>query len=247
MDQQGRSPPPQHEDVQRGPQGFMRPQSSGGEYRGCGKLNGRTAVITGGDLGIGCAVAIAFAKEGVDCVLFSGDEHGGAADTKRRVEALGRRCVTLSGDVGAEPCRRTTPGGTPLRDRSSATRTRVPGQSVRRRRSDARSPALPGTGERDHQHDLGHGLQRQATPHRFLSHPRCLRGLHALAFTGTLRARDPRQRRGAGADLDIAHQLDHERRGRVPFRSGDPQLNTPASRPKSRPHMSCSPRGMRPL
>ncbi len=103
MDQQGRSPPPQHEDAMPGHQGVMRPQpDSEGGYRACGKLTARTAVITGGDSGIGRAVALAFAKEGADCVLLYRDEHEDALDTKRRVEAIGRRCLILSGDVGAE-------------------------------------------------------------------------------------------------------------------------------------------------
>ena len=103
MDQQGRSPPPQHEDAMPGHQGVMRPQpDSEGGYRACGKLTARTAVITGGDSGIGRAVAITFAKEGADCVLLYRDEHEDALDTKRRVEAIGRRCLILSGDIGAE-------------------------------------------------------------------------------------------------------------------------------------------------
>lgn len=103
MDEQGRTLPPQHEDATPGHQGFMRPQpDSEGGYRACGKLTDRVAVITGGDSGIGRAVAIAFAKEGADCVLLYLDEHEDAADTKRRVEAAGRRCLALSGDVGSE-------------------------------------------------------------------------------------------------------------------------------------------------
>ncbi len=103
MDEQGRSLPPQHEDATPGHQGFMQPQpDSEGSYRACGKLTDRVAVITGGDSGIGRAVAIAFAKEGADCVLLYLDEHEDAADTKRRVEAAGRRCLALSGDVGSE-------------------------------------------------------------------------------------------------------------------------------------------------
>ncbi len=103
MDQQGQSPPPQHENAMPGHEGFMRPApDSEGEYRACGKLTGRVAVISGGDSGIGRAVAIAFAKEGADCALLYLNEHDDDPHTKKRVEAAGRRCVTLSGDIGSE-------------------------------------------------------------------------------------------------------------------------------------------------
>jgi NAD(P)-dependent dehydrogenase (short-subunit alcohol dehydrogenase family) len=61
------------------------------------------ALITGGDSGIGRAVAILFAKEGADVALVYLNEHDDAAETKHRVEAEGRRCVTFAGDVGLEP------------------------------------------------------------------------------------------------------------------------------------------------
>ena len=70
---------------------------------GGGKLHGKVALITGGDSGIGRAVAILFATEGADVAIVYLNEHDDAADTKRRVEAEGRRCVTFAGDVGREP------------------------------------------------------------------------------------------------------------------------------------------------
>ncbi len=69
-------------------------------YRGSGKLEGRAAIVTGGDSGIGRAVAVAFAKEGADVAIVYLDEHEDAAAAKREVEAAGRRCVTIAGDVG---------------------------------------------------------------------------------------------------------------------------------------------------
>ena len=60
-------------------------------------------MITGGDSGIGRAVAILFATEGADVAIVYLNEHDDAAETKRRVEAEGRRCVTFAGDVGREP------------------------------------------------------------------------------------------------------------------------------------------------
>ena len=97
--------PPQHQDRQPGIESAMtpRPRAEDQAYRGSGKLQGQVALITGGDSGIGRAVAILFAKEGADVALVYLNEHDDAAETKRRVEAEGRRCVTFAGDVGLEP------------------------------------------------------------------------------------------------------------------------------------------------
>ena len=96
------SVPAQHQNRQPGIQSQMspQPQAEVSKYRACGKLDGRVAIITGGDSGIGRAVAIAFAKEGADVTIAYLNEHGDAAETKRQVEAQGRRCLTLAGDVG---------------------------------------------------------------------------------------------------------------------------------------------------
>jgi NAD(P)-dependent dehydrogenase (short-subunit alcohol dehydrogenase family) len=72
------------------------------QYRGSNKLKGRVALITGGDSGIGRAVAIFFAKEGADVAIMYLDEHEDAHQTKRKVEQLGRRCVMYAGDIGEE-------------------------------------------------------------------------------------------------------------------------------------------------
>jgi NAD(P)-dependent dehydrogenase (short-subunit alcohol dehydrogenase family) len=81
----------------------MEPGADHGEesYTGCGKLEGLAAVITGGDSGIGRAVAIAFAKEGADVAIsyLSEDEDEDAQETKRQVEAAGRRCLVQRMDV----------------------------------------------------------------------------------------------------------------------------------------------------
>jgi len=71
-------------------------------YRGSGKLEGKVAIITGGDSGIGRAVAVLFAREGADVMITYLAEHEDAEDTKKAVIAEGRRCVTIPGDV-ADP------------------------------------------------------------------------------------------------------------------------------------------------
>lgn len=77
----------------------VAPQYMAMEYKGSGKLEGMTAIITGGDSGIGRAVAVLYAREGADVAIMYIDEHRDAKETKRRVEAEGRRCVLLPGDV----------------------------------------------------------------------------------------------------------------------------------------------------
>lgn len=104
MSQSKELQPPQHQNQQPGLESEMtpRPQFDDSKYRGSGKLQGKVALITGGDSGIGRAVAVFYAKEGADVALVYLNEHQDAADTKRRVEAEGRRCVTIAGDIGDE-------------------------------------------------------------------------------------------------------------------------------------------------
>jgi NAD(P)-dependent dehydrogenase (short-subunit alcohol dehydrogenase family) len=102
--------PPQHQDRQPGIESEMtpRPKSVDPEYQGSNKLREKVALITGGDSGIGRAVAVAFAKEGADVAIVYLDEHGDAEETKKMVERQGRRCITISGDVGDEQfCRQS--------------------------------------------------------------------------------------------------------------------------------------------
>jgi NAD(P)-dependent dehydrogenase (short-subunit alcohol dehydrogenase family) len=96
--------PPQHQERQPGIEAEMhpRPRSEDPHYHGSGKLHGKVALITGGDSGIGRAVAIAFATEGADVAILYLDEHEDAEETQRRVEAKGRRCILLPGDIGDE-------------------------------------------------------------------------------------------------------------------------------------------------
>jgi NAD(P)-dependent dehydrogenase (short-subunit alcohol dehydrogenase family) len=93
---------PQRQNRQPGIESEMRPRpkAEGEDYRPAGKLEGLVALVTGGDSGIGRAVAIAYAKEGADVAIVYLDEHEDAKATKSRIEELGRRCITLAGDVG---------------------------------------------------------------------------------------------------------------------------------------------------
>jgi NAD(P)-dependent dehydrogenase (short-subunit alcohol dehydrogenase family) len=96
--------PPQHQDQQPGLESQMtpKPKAEDVQYQGSGKLQGKVALITGGDSGIGRAVAIAFAKEGADVAIVYLNEHEDAKETKHLVEKEGRQCLTIAGDIGSE-------------------------------------------------------------------------------------------------------------------------------------------------
>jgi NAD(P)-dependent dehydrogenase (short-subunit alcohol dehydrogenase family) len=101
----GPKPPfPEQEQEPVGLESEMKPQPDYGEesYRGSGKLQDKAAVITGGDSGIGRAVALAFAREGADVLISYLDEHSDAEETVRIIEKEGRRCIAVAGDIGDE-------------------------------------------------------------------------------------------------------------------------------------------------
>lgn len=95
---------PAQEQQPPGTESQMEPRPDHGEhsYQGSGRLAGKAAIITGGDSGIGKAVAIAYAREGADVLISYLDEHDDARDTARWVEAAGRRAVLVPGDL-SEP------------------------------------------------------------------------------------------------------------------------------------------------
>ncbi len=96
--------PPQHQNQQPGRESEMTPQPKADDpqYRGSGKLQGKVALITGGDSGIGRAVAIAFAKEGANVAILYLNEHDDAKQTKQMVEEQGQSAVAIAGDIGDE-------------------------------------------------------------------------------------------------------------------------------------------------
>ncbi|QEI07283.1 SDR family oxidoreductase [Pigmentiphaga aceris] len=94
--------PPQHQPRQPGIESQMepRPDIIRAGYQGSDKLKGKVAIITGGDSGIGRAVAVAFAHEGADILIAYLDEHDDARETRKLVEATGRKCELIAGDIG---------------------------------------------------------------------------------------------------------------------------------------------------
>ena len=77
----------------------LKPRFMADGYKGSGKLEGQVAVITGGDSGIGRAVAVLFAREGADVAILYLNEHEDAAETARCIEAEGQRSLAIAGDV----------------------------------------------------------------------------------------------------------------------------------------------------
>ena len=104
---QERGPKPPFPKQQQEPPGLeseMQPQPDYGEksYRGFGRLQDKAAIITGGDSGIGRAVALAFAREGADVLFSYLNEEPDARETVRVVEGAGRKAVAVPGDIGDE-------------------------------------------------------------------------------------------------------------------------------------------------
>ncbi len=102
-------PPPPQEQSLPGSEEAMRPKpiDEDPEYRPGGKLEGKVAVLTGADSGIGRAAAILFAREGADIAILYLEEHEDAESVAGRIRELGRRVITIAGDIGQPDfCRR---------------------------------------------------------------------------------------------------------------------------------------------
>lgn len=93
--------PPQHQDTQPGMEYLMTPKPifNNPYYRAAGKLLNKVAIITGGDSGIGRAVAVGFVKEGAKVVIAYYNEHEDAEETKQFIERLGGTCILIAGDI----------------------------------------------------------------------------------------------------------------------------------------------------
>src|SRR3989442_7590814 len=102
MPKKKRLQPPQHQRRQPGREHKMkpRPKAEDEKHRGSGKLQNKVAIITGGDSGIGRAIAIAFAEEGADVAVVYLEEHKDAKETQQLVHEHGRKCWLIDGDVG---------------------------------------------------------------------------------------------------------------------------------------------------
>ena len=96
--------PPQTQKRRPGIEAEMtpKPKAEDAAHKGSGKLQDKVAIITGGDSGIGRAVAIAFAREGADVAILYLNEHQDAEETRRQVEQEGRGCLHIAGDIGME-------------------------------------------------------------------------------------------------------------------------------------------------
>lgn len=102
--------PAQQQDQQPGRESEMtpRPDHKRPEYKGSGKLEGKVAIITGGDSGIGRSVAVLFAREGADVAIVYLNEHEDAKKTVELVEKEGRKAISIAGDVGDDQfCKNT--------------------------------------------------------------------------------------------------------------------------------------------
>lgn len=95
--------PPQEQSRQPGREAEMHPRPDfRPRFPGAGRLRGKVALITGGDSGIGRAVAVAMAREGASVAIVYLEEHDDAKETARLVEAEGGRAILLPGDIGTE-------------------------------------------------------------------------------------------------------------------------------------------------
>ena len=205
----------------------LQPRFKASGYLGSGKLDGMVALVTGGDSGIGRAVAVLYAREGAEvAIVYLEDEQVDAEETKRCVEAEGRHCVLIPGDV-RDPafCRRAVEetvqafGKLDILVNNAAFQLHAASiEDITDERLDltfstnvygyfqmarAAVPHLP-QGRLDHQHRLGHRAGGQRAAARLFDHQGRDPRLHQVAGEQPARQGHPRQRGRARAGVDAA-------------------------------------------
>lgn len=225
--EQGPTPPfPEQEQPYPGRESEMQPQPDYGEqsYRGSGRLEGKKAIVTGGDSGIGRAVALAFAREGTDVLISYLNEEPDAQETIRGVEEAGQQAIAMPGDIGNEAhCQQIVEravqefGGLDILVNNAAYQMNRQGiQAITAEELERTfrtnmfaifylcKAALPpdAVGRSDHQHYLRRGVPAEAEPARLRHHQGSDRHLHQSAGGGGVAAGYSRQRRGTGAGVD---------------------------------------------
>ena len=220
--------PAQKQERQPGREAEMRPQPDyEPKYAGCGRLNDKVALITGGDSGIGRAVAVAMAREGAKIAIVYLEEHKDADETVAAIEQEGSRAIKVAGDIGDEKlCRDAVEKTVREFGRFDILVNNAAEQHETEdvREIDARQiertfrtnvfsfffmtkHALRHMkkGGLRHQHHIGHCLPRPQDFDRLCCHQGCDRGFDAFAVRGAGQGGHPRQRGCARADLDAAH------------------------------------------
>jgi NAD(P)-dependent dehydrogenase (short-subunit alcohol dehydrogenase family) len=200
-------------------------------YVGRGLLKGRRALVTGGDSGIGRAVAVAFAKEGADVSIAYLEEHDDATHTATVVGAAGRTCALFPGDLG-EPahCREVVArtlaelGGLDIVVNNAAFQaptddlTDITDEQWRRTFAVnidsyfqvTKAALAPSPGRRrDHQHRVGERATRQCVADRLFGHQRRRHRVHLRAGPVPGETSHPRELRCPRAGLDAAHPGHH--------------------------------------
>jgi NAD(P)-dependent dehydrogenase (short-subunit alcohol dehydrogenase family) len=201
-----------------------RPQAEDPQHRGSGKLDGKVALITGGDSGIGRAVAIAFAKEGADVAINYLEEDRDAKETQQLVEKHGRECVLLRGDVGDEAtCRRIVEKAVKDLGKLDILVNNASEQHPQDSIEDITAEQLERTfrtnvfgyffitkaalkhlrnGSCNYQHNLSHRIQGQSAAARLFGNEGCRSRVHAFALASAGRKENSCQCRRPGAHLD---------------------------------------------